>query len=236
MSVIAVVPARGGSKGIPNKNIAPVGGRPLIAWTIDAALAARRVDRVVVSTDSERIAETARACGAEVPFLRPPELARDDTPGMAPIIHAVKTLQAAGSPLPEYVVCLQPTSPFRTAADIDDSIDLATRMGSDAVVSVTPVHHHPAWLRLIDGDGWIRRLPGSTDTAARRQDLPPVYALNGAVFLVRTTVLLASGTWETDRTAAYVMPHERSVDIDTPWDLRVADALLRCGQPGRQVT
>lgn len=204
-----------------------VGGRPLVAWTISAAHGANNTDRVVVTTDAEAIANMARECGAEVPFLRPVELAQDDTPGIVPILHAVRWLEQYEKYQSEIVVCLQPTSPLRTAGDIDAVIRLAREKKADAVVSVTPVIHHPFWMKQIDAEGHVSDFLLLEKPITRRQDLPPVYALNGAIYLAHREVLLEHQSWYTDHTYAYVMPPERSLDIDTPWDLYLADLILR---------
>lgn len=224
--ILAIIPARGGSKGIPNKNIALVGGQPLIHWTIAAARAAASIQRVVVTTDSPLIAEIARQCGAETPFLRPPELAQDETPGLDPILHAVRWLAEHEGYKPPWVMCLQPTSPLRSAEDIEAAVELAQRKQADAVVSVAPLGHHPCWIKRVDEEGRLREFISSDQPSARRQDAPPAYVLNGAIYLARRDVLLERETWYTERTYAYVMPPERSLDVDTPWDLYLADLIL----------
>lgn len=227
MSVLAVVPARMGSKGVPNKNLASVGGKPLIAWTLEAARRSRILDRVIVTTDNEAIAATARRHGAEVPFLRPPELARDDTPGVVPIVHALQWLAERENYQPDLVLCLQPTSPLRTAEDIVAAVRLLVSRDADSVVSVTASERPLQWLKVVDSEGLLRdALPG-LPAVASRQDATPVFALNGAIYLARRERFLRREGWYGDRTYGYVMPRERSLDVDTPWDLRVADLLLR---------
>jgi N-acylneuraminate cytidylyltransferase/CMP-N,N'-diacetyllegionaminic acid synthase len=225
--VAGIIPARGGSKGIPRKNIALLAGKPLIAWTIQAVQSSSGIDRVVVSTDDEEIADVARHYGADVPFLRPSELAQDETSGMAPILHAVEWLQKNEGYAPEMIMCLQPTSPLRSPEDIDAAIEIAAERKADAVISVMPVEHPPDWMRSVDSDGRLKHLAMGNDSITRRQDAPPVYALNGAIYLARRTVLLEQETWYTDQTYAYIMPPERSLDIDTEWDLRVAGLILK---------
>lgn len=222
---LAVIPARGGSKGIPGKNIAPVGGKPLIAWSIEAALAAQSRPRVIVSTDADDIAACATSCGAEVPFRRPAALATDDAPGEAPILHALQWLRESEGWEPDLVMCLQPTSPLRTAADIDASIARLEALDADSLVSVTSADPHPYWTKRIDEGGWIRSFLPDVGMP-RRQDLPAVYALNGAIYLSRRAALLEAGGWYAGRTCGYVMPADRSLDIDTPWDLHLADLIL----------
>lgn len=228
---LAVVPARGGSRGVPGKNLFPVGGRPLIAWTLECARRARSIERVVVSTDSPEIASVAERCGVEVPFQRPPELARDDTPGIAPLLHTLRWLEENEGTLPSWVVCLQPTSPLRTPADVDAAVELAEREGADAVVSVSPAPAHPFWMRRIEEDGRLVDLLPGAPTPARRQELSPTYALNGAIYVARREFLLEHESFEAGRTLAYVMPPERSIDIDSAWDLQQADWCLRLRQP-----
>ncbi len=228
MRTIAIIPARGGSKGIPHKNIVSVGGKPLIAWTIEAARRSTLLDRVLVTTDSAAIAEIARNAGAEVPFLRPAELAQDDTPGIAPLLHAVAWLTRHDHDMPDAVMLLQPTSPLRTEADIDAALRLLQAHAAEAVVSVAPPRHHPYWMKQLTPEGRLTDfVPHDPAAFALRQDLPPVYVLNGAIYLVQRTVLLQRQTFYTDQTYAYVMPPERSLDVDTPWDLFLIDLILQ---------
>ncbi len=233
MSVLALVPARGGSRGIPRKNITPLAGKPLMQWTIEAALACSRMERVLVSTDDAEIADVAMACGADVPFLRPSELALDETPGIAPVLHAVRWLAERESYRPEWVALLQPTSPLRTADDIRGALALGEGGGAAAVVSVAEAPHHPWWMKRIDDEGRLRPWSEATPQTTRRQDLPPAYALNGAIYLVRRRALLAGESLHPDPTLAHVMPPERSLDVDTPWDLRLANLIL--GEGGDHV-
>lgn len=226
MNILAIIPARGGSKSIPTKNIRPVAGKPLIAWTIQAALASHHSPRVIVSTDHEQIAETARCFGAEVPFLRPAELAQDDTPGIAPILHAAQWLAEQENYHPDFVMCLQPTSPLRVTEDIDQAIDLLLAKAADAVVSVTPADHHPYWMKRLDPSGRLGDFAPHPPTI-RRQDLPAAYALNGAIYVARCEVLLGYKTWYTDKTYGYVMPPERSIDVDSQWDMYLADLIMK---------
>lgn len=226
-SILALIPARGGSKGIPHKNIAQIGGKPLIAWTILAAQRAGVLDRVVVSTDDSAIAQVAQDYQAEVPFLRPPELALDDTPGMLPILHAIRWLEEHQNYKPDFVMCLQPTSPLRNAKDIEAAVRLMDEKSADGVVSVAPVKQHPGWMKLVDADGRMSDYLSANEIAARRQDLLALYALNGAIYITRRGILLEKETWYTPATYAYKMPPERSVDIDSPWDLFLADMILR---------
>jgi len=225
--VLAVIPARGGSKGIPRKNIAKVAGKPLVAWTIETAIICPLLDRVIISTDDPEIANVARCYGAEVPFLRPSELAQDDTPGIETILHTVRWLHEHEGYRPDYVMVLQPTLPLRTVEDIEAAVQLAWECQADGVVSVCTVHRHPYWMKRITEDGRLTDFLSLDHAYTQRQELPPVYALNGAIYLARCEVLLEQRTFYTDRTYAYIMPPERSLDIDTPWDLYLADLILK---------
>jgi len=239
-SVVGLIPARGGSKGIPRKNIKPLAGKPLLAWTVEAALASRRLDRVVVSTDDAEIAAVARACGAEVPFMRPPELARDDTPGDAVVLHAIEWLCGNGATAPEYLMLLQPTCPLRETVDIDGAVDLARQRDAAAVVSVVEVSQHPCYARCIAADGRLTSFldllnRGGTPRAepTRRQDLPEVYTENGAIFMARPSFFRQARTFFTPETHAYVMPPERSLDIDGEWSFLLAELIFRHRQEQR---
>jgi CMP-N,N'-diacetyllegionaminic acid synthase len=233
MKTLAIVPARGGSKSIPDKNIKIVAGKPLIAWTILETLASPNIDRLIVSTDSPKISQVALEYGAEAPFLRPVELAQDDTPGIAPIVHAARWLHQNEGYEPDYVLCLQPTSPFRTAEDIDGAIALAQEKEADSVISVTLVKHHPNWMKHLDETGKLVDYVPRGHTVTKRQDLSPLYALNGAIYLIRFQLLLQQGTFFVDNTYGYIMPPERSLDIDTPWDLYLAELIFK--EPGKWV-
>jgi len=229
MNILALIPARGGSKGIPRKNLAQLCGRPLITWTIAAARSASCITRIVVSTDDGEVSRVARENGAEAPFLRPAELATDTTPGIEPVIHAVEWLDANERYQPDLVMLLQPTSPLRTSADIQASVELFNKSGADAVVSVTEAEHHPYWMKRFGPGGRLEDFVRLGEVPARRQDLPPAYALNGAIYLIKREVLLSGRTLFPADTAGYVMPRERSLDIDSLLDLRVAGLLLQDG-------
>lgn len=224
--VLAVIPARGGSKGVPGKNIQPVGGRPLIAWTVSAAMASRYVDRVILSSDDADIIDAARAAGCEAPFVRPDVLATDEATSVDVVLDALERV-----PGYDIVVLLQPTSPLRTAEDIDGALERMAESGAPGCVSVCQATDHP-WLTFgEDGAGRLQAFcsPGA-GASLRRQDLPPAYVLNGAVYAVDTAGLRATGRFlEPGLTAAWVMPTERSLDIDTWDDIRAADAVLSAG-------
>jgi N-acylneuraminate cytidylyltransferase len=189
MKVLAVIPARGGSKSIPRKNLVDVAGRPLIAWAIGAAREAKRLDRVVVSTEDQEIAETARRWGADVPFVRPPELATD-TVSLIPVVqHALAAMDGLGFRA-DAVVSLQATSPGLTGADVDAAVVKLEESGADSVVTVLRIEHeHPYWAKRLEGD---RVRPFSAETNEgylQRQDLPPAYVFDGAIFVRRRRLL-----------------------------------------------
>jgi len=217
----AIIPARAGSKRIPRKNLAMVAGRPLIAWTIAAAIAAQRVERVIVSTDDPEIATVATEWGAEVPFLRPAYLSTDEARSVDVVVHVIETLR-----LQEPIVLMQPTSPLRASIDIDAAARLFETSGAPAVVSVTRLEHPLEWVRRIGATGEL--LPYLPDRDIERsQDADELYALNGALYVIGGETLLRERTFIPAGTIAYRMPSERSLDIDEPLHLRIADALLR---------
>jgi N-acylneuraminate cytidylyltransferase/CMP-N,N'-diacetyllegionaminic acid synthase len=231
--IVGLITARGGSRGIPRKNIKLLAGKPLIAWTIEAALASQCLSRVIVSTEDEEIARIAREWGAEVPFVRPAELAQDHTLGIEPVLHAMQWLDEHESYRPDYVMLLQPTSPLRTAQDIQEVIALAARLDADSVVGICQVKYHPYWTVRMNDDGTLRSFLDGPDWDSlqkmfpRRQDLPLAYAENGAIYLVRRQVLLKCKSFYGKKFYGYVMPGERSLDIDTPGDFHLVDLLLK---------
>lgn len=213
--VLAVIPARGGSKGLPGKNIARVGGRPLLDWTVRAAHGAARIDRTVVSTDDEGIAAVARALGCEVPFLRPPALATDTAATVDVVLHALRAL-----PGHDVVVVLQPTSPLRTASDIEQACALWQSRGAPTCASVAPVVQSPYWMYRLDERGCLQAVLETPAGVSRRQDLPEVFALNGAIYVADAAWLQTHRRFVGADTVAYVMPAQRSLDIDTAADLQ----------------
>jgi N-acylneuraminate cytidylyltransferase/CMP-N,N'-diacetyllegionaminic acid synthase len=225
--MLALITARGGSKAIPGKNIKILAGKPLIAWTIEAAKKAESIDRVVVSTDDELIAKIAKEWGADVPFLRPSELAQDNSPSIDAVTHAVKWLAENENYQPEYVMLLQPTSPLRSAEDIQNVIEFAKSRQAESVVSVARADQHPYWMKTISSEGRLVNFMPESISFSRRQDLPAAYMLNGSIYLVKRDILIARNSLYTENTLAYVMPTERSMDIDTPWELYLAELILR---------
>ncbi len=227
--VLAVIPARGGSKGVPRKNIRDLCGKPVIAWTIETALAAGDdLCRVIVSTDDPEIAVAAHTFGAEAPFMRPAELATDEAPGLPVIQHAVEFVEKEeGSPV-DWVMILQPTAPFRNTDDISESLRLAREDGCDSVISVTRVlAEHPILMKKIENN---RLLPYCLEEkeGTRRQDYdPPAYIRNGAIYLTRRHVLMENNSIWGEVIRPYVMPEERSYDIDNERDFRLVELVMR---------
>ena len=222
-SLLAIIPARGGSKGVPGKNIADVGGKPLIAWTVETAGRSAYLDRVVCSTDDEAIATAARQAGCDVPYLRASALAQDQTLIEDVIFDLLDVLKGDF----DYLVLLQPTSPLREADDIDRCIRTCIDAGAPACVTVTESAKPPYWSYRLDGEGGaLTPLFPELSAAGRRQDLPRSWAVNGAVYVARTDWYLKTKTFFADGTIGISMPADRSVDVDTPFDLRVLRALV----------
>jgi N-acylneuraminate cytidylyltransferase len=209
LSVLALITARGGSKGLPGKNIRLAGGRPLIHYTIDAARGARTVDRVVLSSDDDAIIAAARAAGCEVPFRRPAHLATDEATSIDVVLHALDAL-----PSHDLVVLLQPTSPLRTGADIDAACARLAACDAPSCVSVTLAEHSPYWMYALDAGHRLQPLLRAAQ-ATRRQDLPPAWRLNGAVYVARTAWLRRTRAFVGAGSVALEMPAARSLDIDT---------------------
>lgn len=222
MNTVAVIAARGGSKGLPDKNIAECAGKALISWTIEAALNASRIDKVVVSTDSEAIREAARAAGVEVPWLRPSELSGDDVGIEAVIRHALRNTPG----IFDLVCSLQATSPLRSAMHIDTAIDEFIQKKKDkceTMVSVVEAPPKTRWLLEKDNQGFISMPLLKTHQDLRRQNLPVCYFPNGAIYLAPTTPF--SGFYGS-KTRAFVMDKDSSIDVDSLEDLKIASALL----------
>ena len=226
--VLAVITARGGSKSVPRKNLRPLGGKPLIVHTIAAALGAGGVlYRVVVSTEDAEIARISREAGAEVPFMRPPELATDDAPSLPVVQHATRFVENQDGVHLDWVMTLQPTTPFRDAADIRNAVELAERGDCDSVVSVSEANHvHPYRMLRLAHKFLVPFLDGVAE-GTRRQDLTPTaYQRNGGIYLTRRDVLLERDSLYGEAVRPHPMPIERSLDIDTELDFRVAETFM----------
>ena len=227
MRVLGIVTARGGSKGVPRKNVRELAGKPLLAWTAEAALGAKRLARVVLSTDDTEIAEVGRRAGLDVPFMRPAELALDSTPSLPVLQHVVATLEAAGDHY-DATCLLQPTSPLRTPDTIDRCIELLETSGADSVVTVLPVpaEYNPHWVFFQDGNGaLVPAMPGPL--IPRRQELPPAFHREGQVYVTRRDVLMERGSLYGTRMIGYAIDPAASVNIDTPEDWQRAATMLQ---------
>jgi CMP-N,N'-diacetyllegionaminic acid synthase len=232
VKVLGVITARGGSKGLPGKNLKLLGGKPLIEYTVEAARASGAFDRVILSTDAPDIAAAVRSLGSDVPFMRPEELARDETPHQPVLEHAVRWLDEQEQYRPDAVMILQPTSPFRSPRHIRESIALLDRSGADSVVSVSdvPPHFNPMRTLRVDEGGMASLFVGGQPVRFRinrRQDLPPAWTMNGAIYLFRTHVLFSrEPSLYGETTAAYAMSQADGISIDSIDDWTEAERML----------
>ena len=225
--VLAIVPARGGSKGIPRKYLQLLLGQPLIVYTLQAALDSQHITCLIVSTDDPEISRVAREYGVDVPFVRPPELALDDTPQLDVVLHALGAVERAEETRYDVVLLLQPTAPLRTTADIDGALEKLFATGADSVVSLYRVEQgHPYYMYTLDGDR-PRPLLEVPSHITRRQEFPPIYVRNGAIYAVQREVLVHHRSFYGQDMRAYVMPFERSINIDTEFDVVLAEFLLQ---------
>lgn len=224
--ILGIIPARGGSKGIPGKNIKLLNGKPLIAYTIEEAIKCDCIQKLIVSTDSSEIAAEAKQFGAEVPFIRPNNLATDTASSIEVVLHAVNWLKEKECYIPDIVLILQPTSPLRTASDIKNVLIEMINTNADSLASVCEAAAHPFWMKKIE-HGKLLPFFETPNSYTRRQDLPEVYQLNGAIYAVKTNVLVEKKSIYGDDTRAYIMPAERSIDIDNMLDWRLAEILLK---------
>lgn len=221
LSVLAVIVARGGSKGLPRKNVLDLGGKPVIAWSVAVAKATPAIDRVVLSSEDAEIIAAATAAGCEVPFVRPAELATDAASVHDVLVHAMDHLDRAY----DVVVLLQATSPFRAPGDIDACLALIAG-GAPAAISVVLAAKPPQWYYTLNADGCLRRAFESASQPDRRQDAPTYYYPNGAVYAARTAWYREHRNFSSPETMAHIMPPERSIDIDSGLDLALARTLL----------
>jgi CMP-N-acetylneuraminic acid synthetase len=231
MSVVALICARGGSKGLPGKNIRPLAGRPLIAWSIAQARAVARIDRVIVSTDSEQIAAVARDAGAEVPFMRPAELARDDSPEWLAWRHALSHLKEADGRYPDILITVPATAPLRTPADLEACLSEYDKGEADVVITVTESHRNPYFSMVKrDTDGTVSLVIPPQGRVFRRQDAPAVYDITPVGYVTSPEfVMTRNGLFE-GRVGTVEIPAERAVDIDTLLDFRIAELLMSDGR------
>lgn len=224
---LVIIPARGGSKRLPRKNVLDLGGKPLIAWTVEAALGCPFLDEIMVTTDDHEIAEVAKGRGAKVPFLRPESLASDTSGSFDVVKHAIEFYQDELSKEFDFVVLLQPTSPLRSSQDIVEAIELLLLKNADAIISVCEVDHSPLWMNTLPADHSMARFIREEVKNTRSQDLPKNYRLNGAIYICQTRRLLQEKSFFiSDNIFAYVMTKEASVDIDDLSDLKLAKFFL----------
>ncbi|MGV6851497.1 MAG: acylneuraminate cytidylyltransferase family protein [bacterium] len=237
--IIALIPARSGSQRVPGKNLKSLAGKPLITWTIEAAIQSAYIDRVIVSTDDQNIAAQALSSGADVPFIRPAKYANHHSTAMETIQHALSKLSSehktrheethniTNNPYYEYLLYLQPTSPLRTTTHIDASIMLALRKEANAIISVTPLTHPIEWCNTLSDDLSMDNFLNPAHKKRRSQDFPPHYRLNGAIYCCKVSTILKENTlFPSTGSYAYIMPEEDAVDIDTPTDFAIAETLM----------
>lgn len=220
--ILAVIPARGGSKGVPGKNIRSAGGKPLIAWIIEAAKASQYVDRIILSSDNQKIIDSAKAFGCEVPFVRPSEFAQDNSSSSDVVVHALEKI-----PGYDYVMLFQPTSPLTLSRDIDGCIESCINSNAKAMVSVTEPGKNPYWMFKIGKDNKLLPLLGEDYLNKPRQQLPPVYTPTGAIYMAETGWFLKKQSFYSNVTKGFVMPLERSLDIDSELDFNFFETFLK---------
>jgi CMP-N,N'-diacetyllegionaminic acid synthase len=220
--LLGIIPARGGSKRLPRKNVIELGGKPLIAWTLESALCSKYIDRIFVSTDNSEIAEIAKNYGVEVPFMRPAELASDHAQTIDTVLHVISELEKQKETY-DYVVLLQPTSPLRTVEDIENSIEMLEESKSDGIISVCEAEHPPLWCNTIPNDGSLSGFLDESILNKRSQDLGKYFRLNGAIYICKTTKLIEEKAFFLQNNCkAFVMSQESSLDIDNQIDLDFA--------------
>lgn len=227
MSIVAFIFARGGSKGLPGKNVRPLDGKPLIAWSIEHARAVKRIARIIVSTDSNEIASVARQHGAEVPFLRPAELARDESPEWLAWRHAINHVRETTGKLPEAMVSIPTTAPLRAPVDIENCLDEYAKGEVDVVITVSEARRNP-YLNMVKAntDGTVGLVIPPSATVVRRQDAPAVYDIATVCYVARPEFVLNQNAIFAGRVRAVNVPPERAIDIDTLLDFQMAECLL----------
>ncbi len=229
IKVLAVIPARGGSKGVPRKNIRKVGGKPLIAYTIETAVALKSLfHRIVVSTDDEEIARVAEQFGAEIPFIRPPELAGDKVKMIPVLQHTVRAIEEMDQVQMDWVMLLQPTAPFRSQEDIRAAMEIAESSKHDSVISVVQVFAvHPVLMKKIENNSLLPYMVEEVEGTRRQDYNPPAYMRNGAIYLTRRNVLMNQSSIWGKSISPLVMPEERSVSVDSEMDMKLVELILQ---------
>lgn len=222
--ILAIIPARGGSKGVPKKNIIEIGGKPLIGYSIDCGLNSKYIDRVVVSTEDENISKVAKRLGGDVPFLRPEELAKDSSKTIDCLVYTVEKLREMGEDY-DYMVLLQPTVPLRKSFHVDEAIEKLLESEYGDLVSVSEVHDHPILMRKIKENGEIENLL-NLDSTVRRQDFPEVYRVDGAIYINRLDETFNCDKSLNDGKLPYVMEKKYTTDVDTYLDIKIVEYYL----------
>lgn len=234
MKVLGIIPARGGSRRIPRKNIRLLAGKPLIAYTIEAALHSTSVERLIVSTDDKKIAKVAQKWGAEVSFLRPADLAKDDTPDQPVFLHALEWLKDNDDYQPEIVVNLRPTTPFKTPQIIDRVVQRIIDTGADMVRTMTLVEgvHHPYWMYRLSEDGSVELFSGDIKLSKyyQRQLLPPVYRINGVVDAMKTHIIYEENILDNQNIKGVIISEKESMDVDTEFDFMLCECILKSAE------
>lgn len=226
-TIIGIIPARGGSKGIPRKNIKYLAGKPLLVWTIQSAKASKYIDRVFVSTDTEEIAGVSKKYCADVPFIRPKNLATDKASSESVIYHTLEWIFQNEEKKYDYFILLQPTTPLRTEKHIDESIEkIVNNAQAKSLVSICESLAHPYLMKTINDEGYLENFIGQSTRIVRRQDFPPVYQLNGAIYILRTDDFMATKSLYVKPTSYYLMNKISSIDIDDEFDFRLAEYIL----------
>lgn len=227
-SILGIIPARGGSKGVPRKNIKLLAGKPLIAWTIEEAKKSQYIDRIIVSTDDDEIAKVSRDYGAETPFIRPQELATDEAKSNDIILHTLHWIEHNEKMQYNAFIFLQPTSPFRSTKHIDESIKKFYHDDfSDALVSVKISKDNPYWMKKINSRGYLTNFMSGQKIPTRRQDLPDVYTLNGAIYIASWNFFKNHKNFYASNCQFFLMDKWSSVDIDEEIDFKLAECLIR---------
>ena len=224
--ILGLIPARGGSKGLPQKNVKSLLGKPLIAWTIEQSLASKYLDQVIVSTDDKEIDEVSGRYGVKTPFVRPEELATDEAVMVDVVLHAINWFEN-NNRFYDLIVLLQPTSPGRISLDIDNAIELLFKKDASSIVSVCEDGHHPFWSNTLTEDGSMKNFLKDGNLGENRQELPQYFRINGAVYVVYSDYLKKEKKFFGNNTYAYIMPDNRSIDIDNMIDFKLAELVLK---------
>lgn len=229
-TVLAIILARGGSKRVPGKNIRPVFGKPLIAWSIEAAKKSKYIDRIIISTDDNKIAQVAKKFGAEAPFIRPPVFSSDTATSVSAILHTLNWIKKNENKKYDLFILLQPTSPLRTSQQLDESLEnIADNNKAYTLISVTKVNQTPFWMKTINKQGFIEDFLKDEKSGAstRSQDLPTIYIPNGAIYIAKTNIFLKSNQLYTEKTIPFIMDRVYSADIDEEADFDFAEAMFQ---------